>query len=129
MQLIFAIAAGGATGAVLRHLMAGAVNRLMGSDLPVGTLSVNVLGCLLLGLLTGLLALRVTLSAEVRAFLSVGMLGGFTTFSTFAMQGGLLIERGQMGIATLYMIGSIVLGLGAFMLGLWAVRVFAGAPA
>lgn len=129
MQMILAIALGGAVGAVLRHLMASAVTRAFGTSFPYGTLSVNLLGALVLGLLTGLLTHKLTLPLEMKAFLTVGLLGGFTTFSTFAMEGGLLIERGELNTVFLYMAGSVVLGLGAFFIGLKAARMIAGAGA
>lgn len=119
MKLLISVALGGAGGAVLRHLVAGQVTRWAGTGFPVGTLLVNVLGSLLLGALTSLMAHKFNLSAEMRAFLTVGLMGGFTTFSTFSMESVLLIERGSWGLAAGYMIGSIVLGVLAFMGGMW----------
>jgi CrcB protein len=122
MQLILAIAVGGAIGAVTRHLFSAEVMRLIGGDFPWGILLVNILGSLIMGVLAELFALKWGASLEMRAFLTVGILGGFTTFSTFSLDTALLIERGQILSAGLYVLASVAGSVGALFLGLYLVR-------
>ena len=93
-QLLF-IAAGGALGAVMRFMVSNAVYSVAGRDFPYGTLAVNVLGSLLMGALYVLLVERLTDAIEWRAFLLIGVLGAFTTFSTFSMETVALLEGGE----------------------------------
>ncbi|MFH1567832.1 MAG: fluoride efflux transporter CrcB [Gemmatimonadota bacterium] len=87
MNHLLLVGAGGALGAMGRYLVSGLVHRLLPSTLfPAGTLSVNVLGCLAIGLLGGLADARGALSGDARLFVFIGILGGFTTFSTFAYE-------------------------------------------
>lgn len=122
MQSVLAIAAGGALGAVARHYVGGYVMRLTGMGFPFGTMTVNILGSLLMGVLIELLAVKLNASPVFRAFFAVGVLGGFTTFSTFSLETALLIERGAMMQAALYVGGSVILGVGALFAGLALVR-------
>jgi len=121
-MLLAAIAAGGALGAALRHLVAGAVMRAVGLSFPYGTLTVNVLGSLIMGLLVGLLVARMDLGPVTRGFLTTGVLGGFTTFSAFSLEMALFIERQQAGLAALYALLSIGLCTAAVFAGLWIGR-------
>jgi fluoride exporter len=125
MTLILPIAAGGAIGAVLRFLMTAGVSRLVGLDFPWGTLSVNILGSLVMGILVELFALKLHAGQELRAFLTTGILGGFTTFSAFSADVMLLIERNDLLGAGLYTLGSVLLSVGALFVGLVLVRVWA----
>jgi len=125
MNLILSIAAGGALGAVLRHFMAYRVSTVFGTGFPIGTLSVNVLGSFLLGLMVTLFAEKLNLSQEVRAFLTVGLMGGFTTFSAFSMETVLLLERHNYSGAALYILVSVGLAVGALVIGIMAGRLFA----
>jgi len=122
MQMILAVAGGGALGALARYWMMGAVGHAFGTAFPWGTLAVNVLGSAILGVLAGLMAFLWSPSPELRSFLVVGMLGALTTFSTFSLDVVLLIERGEWGPAGLYSVVSVVLSVGALMAGLAAVR-------
>lgn len=122
MNTIFAVAAGGALGAVARYWMMGRVGHAFGIEFPWATLAVNVLGSAVLGILAGLMAFMWSPSPELRAFLVVGVLGAMTTFSTFSLDVVLLIERGDWGPAALYIVVSVLLSVGALMAGLAAVR-------
>ena len=124
MQMILYVALGGALGAVGRYLVAMQAIRMFGPQLPVGTIVVNVVGSFALGLLVELLALRVNITPEVRAFLVLGVLGGFTTFSAFSLDMSLMIERSQYAEAAAYAIGSVVLCVVALFAGLWIGRAY-----
>jgi len=120
--MIMAIALGGALGAVSRHFVAGRLAGALGLVFPYGTLSVNVLGSFLMGLLVELIALKLNLPRPMQAFLTVGFLGAFTTFSTFSMEVVLLMERHTLVLALAYVVLSVVLAVAAFGLGLTLVR-------
>jgi len=118
MNIIFAIAAGGALGSVLRHCAVIALN----AAFPYGTLLVNVFGSFLIGLLVEWLALRGDLPQEVRAFIVTGFLGGFTTFSAFSFDALKLMETGQGTMTALYILLSVALSLAAVFFGVYLVR-------
>lgn len=122
MSQIVAIALGGALGSVGRFLVAGWVGRLLGVNFPWGTLAVNVVGGLVMGLLVGLMAQVWSVSPAVRAFLTVGVLGGFTTFSAFSLETVLLLQRGDILAALAYIASSVVLSVGAVWCGLRLIR-------
>ena len=113
---------GGGLGAALRHLINGASVRLVGSDWPLGTLFINVTGSILMGVVAALFAFKLSLPPALRLFIATGILGGYTTFSTFSLETGLLMERGQAGMALAYVLGSVLLGVGGLFAGMWAVR-------
>ena len=118
--------AGAGIGGALRHGVNLASERLFGSEFPYGTLVVNVVGSLLMGLLAGYFAARAGVPQHVRLFLTTGVLGGFTTFSAFSLDAALLIERHAYWSAAAYMLGSVVLSLAALFAGLSLFRI--GAP-
>ena len=122
MKLVVAIAFGGAIGAVARHYTAGQVMRLSGGGFPWGTVAVNVLGSFLMGALVELMALKWSPSQELRAFLTVGILGAFTTFSTFSLDVALLSQRGAPLAALAYVVISVLAAIGAFLAGLFLLR-------
>ena len=119
MPLVLWVALGGGIGAAARYGVNVWSGRTFGSEFPWHTLIVNVLGCFLMGALTGLMALKLNLSPEVRAFLTTGILGGFTTFSAFSLDVALLLERKATLAA-----GAYAAGLG----GLLHSRGLRGAP-
>ncbi|MBT3700272.1 MAG: fluoride efflux transporter CrcB [Alphaproteobacteria bacterium] len=123
MKLVLAIAAGGALGAVARHQVSATVMRLAGAGFPWGTVAVNVLGSFLMGALIELMALRLNVGLEMRAFLTVGFLGAFTTFSTFSLDFVTLFER-DAGVAAIgYAALSVILAIGALFAGLAVTRL------
>jgi CrcB protein len=122
MQFIAAVAAGGAIGSVTRYLVGIGSGRLFGANFPWGTLIINVTGSFLIGAVVGLFALKWDLPQAVRIFLTVGICGGYTTFSTFSLDAWYLIERGQTWASAAYMIGSVVLSVGALIAAMQLVR-------
>jgi fluoride exporter len=123
MTNMIAVALGAAVGANLRYLLAGWVAQRLGSAFPYGTLLINVVGCLVIGALLTLAATRVALSEPLRLLLVTGLLGGFTTFSSFGYEAFTLIGEGNWLAAAVYMAGSLGLGLLAVFLGAGAVRL------
>ena len=117
MNQVLAIAAGGAVGSVLRFWMSTWVHTLAGRGFPYGTLTVNVLGSLVMGFLFVLFLDRLTDNAVLRAGVLIGALGGFTTFSSFSIETFNLIEQGAVLKAVLNMAGSLVLCVGATWIG------------
>lgn len=122
MTQLLAIAAGGSIGAVLRYVASSGVHLWLGRGFPYGTLLVNVLGSFIMGLLYELFLQRISVSDEVRALLLVGILGAFTTFSTFSMETISLIEQGDLSKAALNVLLSVILCLSAAWFGLFVVR-------
>src|SRR5580704_17883892 len=102
MYLLLAIAIDGALGSIARHFLSTGIYYLTGTTFPWGIFAVNVLGGFVMGLVVELGALRLDYSLEMRAFLTTGILGGFTTFSAFSLDAALLIERGDWLLAALY---------------------------
>jgi CrcB protein len=122
MNQVLAIASGGALGALLRYWMSAGVYALTGRGFPYGTLAVNVLGSLVMGFLYIWLLERVPGGTAVRAFLLIGLLGAFTTFSTFSIETLNLMEAGQFSRAILNTLVSVVLCIGAAALGVMLAR-------
>lgn len=118
MLQIVAIAIGGAIGALLRFFMSNGVYKMLGRDFPYGTLAVNVFGSLLIGVLFILLIEKMAVAAEWRVGLLVGLIGAFTTFSTFSLETFSLLENGAFLRAGLNVFLSVVLCLAATWLGI-----------
>ncbi len=118
MRNLIIIGLGGFCGAVLRYLISGGVQRWSQSvDFPYGTLAVNLLGCLIIGMLTRLDEFRSVLSPEMRFFIMIGLLGAFTTYSTFSNEAMNLINDRRIQLVLVYVGAHVVLGLGAVLLG------------
>jgi CrcB protein len=115
---------GGGIGAALRHGVNLAAARLFGTGFPYATLIENVTGSLAMGLLAAYFAFKGGPSQHWRLLLTTGILGGYTTFSAFSLDAALLYERGQIGLALLYVALSVVLSIGGLFAGLALVRHF-----
>ena len=122
MQALLLVMAGGAIGAGARHLTGRALLTLLGPGFPYGTLAVNVIGGLLMGLLAGSL-LRIGGGEPWRLFLGVGVLGGFTTFSSFSLDMVTLWQRGAAMTALAYCAASVIGSIAALFAGLTLTRV------
>ncbi len=122
MNLLLAIAAGGALGSVLRYALGTAAHRLVPLNFPHGTLLVNILGSFAVGLAYVWLIQRTGASPEVRAFVIVGVLGGFTTFSSFSLETVVLATQGSYGRAALNVTLSVALCLLGTVLGIAMAR-------
>lgn len=116
-RLLLAIGTGSFIGGVSRYLLSRFVQERFLSAFPFGTMAVNLLGCLLIGLVYGW-SERGGMSQEWRLFLATGILGGFTTFSAFSNETVGMLRDGQFGYAGLYIGASVVLGIGATILGI-----------
>jgi fluoride exporter len=123
MKTILFVAAGGSVGAVLRYLISGWVYQLLGHGFPWGTLVVNAVGSLLMGMVFFLFSERIMISPDLRMAILVGCLGAFTTFSTFSIETMNLIESGANFLALLNIIVSVVLCISAVWLGMWLARM------
>ena len=122
MASYFWIAVGSALGGMARYWCSGIVARLIGETFPWGTLIINVTGSFLIGAFVGLFATKWDLPQVARVFLTVGICGGYTTFSTFSLDAWYLIERGQTAASTAYMLGSVILSVAALVAALHLIR-------
>ena len=113
---------GAGIGGALRHGINLSTARTFGTVFPYGTLTVNIVGSLVMGVFAGYFAFRGDAAQTWRLFLTTGILGGFTTFSTFSLDTALLYERGELGLTLLYVAVSFACSIGALFMGLWAVR-------
>ena len=125
MPTVIWVAVGGALGSAARYGVNVWSSRLLGAEFPWHTLIVNVVGCFVMGALVELMALKLNVGNDTRAFLTTGILGGFTTFSAFSLDFALLVERKTYGAALAYGLGSVALSLIAVFAGLSLVRTLA----
>jgi fluoride exporter len=123
MKMVLAVAAGGAMGAAGRYLVMLQIGRWFGDGFPWGTLAVNVVGCFVMGVLIEAMALVWSPSPELRALLTVGVLGGFTTFSTFSLDFAFLLQRGEVLASGAYVLASVLLCLIGIYAGLHLARL------
>jgi CrcB protein len=119
---LFIIGLGGFLGSVSRYIIVKSVNEKVHSLFPYGTLTVNIVGSFLLGIIYMIALRKIGLSENGRLFLGVGFCGGFTTFSAFAMENFSLIDQKMMGTSLLYTSLSVVTGILAFAAGVWVSR-------
>lgn len=117
-MLYLIVFVGAGIGGALRHGFNVGAARLFGYGFPFGTFIVNILGSFIMGLFAGYFAFRPGLSQHVRLFLTTGILGGFTTFSSFSLDTALLIERHSFGLAAGYVVGSVAASVSALFFGL-----------
>lgn len=118
MLAILLVGVGGFLGSVLRYLAGGWVHRVLDNPwFPWGTLLVNLIGCWIIGFLSGLTETRQIFSPEIRLFLFLGVLGGFTTFSSFAYETSAFVNDGQIGLASFNVGMQVILGLVAVWIG------------
>ena len=115
---------GGGLGASLRHSINLACARCLGTTFPWGTFIINITGSTVMGLIAGYFAFRGQAAQPWRLFLMTGILGGYTTFSAFSLDTALLYERGALGLAAGYVLGSVILSIAGLFAGLALVRYF-----
>ncbi|MGD9839241.1 MAG: fluoride efflux transporter CrcB [Afipia sp.] len=116
---------GGGLGASLRHTVNVGCARACGLNFPYGTFVVNITGSLVMGIIAGYLALKGEASQPWRLFIMTGVLGGYTTFSAFSLDAVTLYQRGEMGLALFYVVGSVALSIAGLFAGLALARHFA----
>jgi len=122
MQIYLTVFLGGGIGAMLRHGVNVTALKLLGASFPYGTLTVNMLGSFIMGLLVEWFALKLDPGQHWRLFLTTGLLGGFTTFSAFSLDTALLIERSELTLAAGYAALSVFASIAGLFLGLYLVR-------
>ncbi|MEJ8804196.1 fluoride efflux transporter CrcB [Pontibacter sp. H249] len=122
MKMLLAVGAGSFIGGSFRYLLALLIQNRSAVAFPFATLTVNIVGCFLIGLVFGL-GVKGNISPEWRLFLATGILGGFTTFSAFSYESVNMLQSGQVGSALTYILASVLLGLLATFAGLWLVKL------
>ncbi|SNR99259.1 camphor resistance protein CrcB [Methylobacillus rhizosphaerae] len=123
MNQVMLVALGGAIGSVARFKLSGLVLRYsLDWRFPFPTFTVNVLGCLIIGILAGFALKEGFISADMRVLLFTGLMGGFTTFSAFGLETMILLREGRIGIAAAYIVASVVVGLAMMWLGFALVK-------
>ena len=113
---------GGGLGSVLRYIVNVICPRFLGTDFPYHTFIINITGSTIMGLVAGYLAFKGDAVQSWRLFLMTGILGGYTTFSAYSLDSAVLYERGEIGLAALYVVGSVVLSILGLFAGLALVR-------
>ena len=113
---------GGGLGATLRHFINVTCAKCIGTAFPYGTFIINISGSTVMGLIAGYLAFKGEASQPWRLFLMTGILGGYTTFSAYSLDAALLYERGELGLAAFYVLGSVVFSIAGLFAGLALVR-------
>ena len=113
---------GGGLGAATRHGFNLAGLRMMGPDFPYATMFINITGSIVMGFCAAYFAFKGDASQHLRLFMTTGILGGYTTFSAFSLDAALLYERGQLGLAAFYVIGSVAISIAGLFAGLAIVR-------
>ena len=121
-RILLFVGAGGFLGSIARYLSQQLVIKYYGDIFPLGTLIVNIAGCLLIGVLYGFMDRGKLLYPETRLFLTTGFCGGFTTFSAFSIENIIMLNKGEYFYVLIYVALSVILGLGATYLGMMAVK-------
>jgi len=111
------VAAGGIMGALLRYIISGFVQKINGTHFPYGTFFVNIVGAFLIGFLATIMVERMNIASHWRTFVTVGLLGSFTTFSSVEYESLRLVEEGMFNLAAFNLLGSIGIGFIAVWLG------------
>ena len=117
MNLFIAIFLGGGCGALSRYLIIDQINKLSSNSFPYGTILVNVLGAFLIGIIYYLLISKIIFNEQLKVFITIGFLGGFTTFSSFNLDFFKLIESGSIFLAIIYALSSFLITIVAFYIG------------
>lgn len=118
----FIVFLGAGIGGAVRHGVNQLALRFLGTSFPFGTLAINILGSLCMGCIAGYFALKGNASQHWRLFLTTGILGGFTTFSTFSLDAALLYQRGELAGAAGYVLASVIIGIGSLFAGMAIMR-------
>ncbi len=118
LKLLLLIGAGSFLGGILRYLLSQAVNLRFNTTFPLGTFLINIIGCFVIGFVFVLFD-KPHPGEAWRLFLMTGLLGGFTTFSAFSMESVALMKTGHTSVAVLYIVASLVVGMGATFSGIW----------
>ena len=124
MKHVLYLVVGGASGTVARYLVSGAVLKILGTRFPYGTLAVNILGCVLLGILTVVAEAKLHLKPGIQLILIAGFCGAFTTFSTFIFEISHLVRDGNSLKALAYLLMSVTIGFLFYRLGMFLGEVF-----
>lgn len=124
MQAYLIVFLGAGIGGALRHGVNVWSARVFGLNFPYGTLIVNIVGSLAMGLIAGYFMAKGSAAQHWRLFLATGILGGFTTFSSFSLDVALLYERGELAVLAFYVLASVLVSATALFIGLWATRSF-----
>ena len=122
MYMILAIGLGGALGALLRYFITSMIFNQLGNQFPWGTLTVNLLGCALLGFLITIFSYSWSSSEEIRSFFNIGLIGALTTFSAFSIEVVLMIEKGNWLMAASYVVLSVICCVGVTMVSMFVTK-------
>lgn len=123
MKILLLVGIGSFIGGILRYLLSISIQTKFAGVFPLGTLTVNILGCLLIGVFLGL-SEKIIISQDIKFLVATGLLGGFTTFSAFSVETFTLIRLGHTGLAATYVSASIIIGLAATFIGFLLIRLF-----
>lgn len=122
MKSLLLVGLGGFIGSIARYYTQVLFNKILPGHIPYGTLTANVLGCFIIGVIFAIGLKQGTLSTEWRLFIAIGVCGGFTTFSSFSLENFLLLQAGQYAAVIVYFLGSVLLGFGATLLAVFLFR-------